>query len=67
MSACLPDVEDLPGFFANSAGVPLEGGNSLFVGNAEGFVRLNLAMPRDIIETGLVRMAEAIEKHNAGR
>ena len=67
MSACLPDVEDLPGFFANSAGVLLEGGNSLFVGNAEGFVRLNLAMPRDIIETGLTRMAEAIEKHNAGR
>ena len=66
MSACLPDVEDLPGFFANSAGVLLEGGNSLFVGNAEGFVRLNLAMPRDIIETGLTRMAEAIEKHNAG-
>lgn len=67
MSACLPDVEDLPGFFANNAGVLLEGGNSLFVGNAEGFIRLNLAMPRDIIETGLVRMAEAIEKHNAGR
>ena len=67
MSACLPDVEDLPGFFANSAGVLLEGGNSLFVGNAEGFVRLNLAMPRDIIETGLVRMAEAVEKHNTGR
>ena len=67
MNACLPDVEDLPGFFANSAGVLLEGGNSLFVGNAEGFIRLNLAMPRDIIETGLVRMAEAIEKHNTGR
>lgn len=67
MRACLPDVEDLPGFFANNAGVLLEGGNSLFVGNAEGFIRLNLAMPRDIIETGLVRMAEAIEKHNASR
>ena len=65
LSGCLPDVEDLPGFFANEAGVLLEGGNSLFVGNAEGFVRLNLAMPRDIIETGLVRMADAIEKHRS--
>ena len=38
----------------------LEGGNSLFVDNAEGFIRLNLAMPRSIIEKGLVRMTEAI-------
>ena len=60
----LPDVADLPGFFANNAGVLLEGGNDLFVGNAEGYVRLNLAMPRSIIKTGLERMTEAIEKHN---
>ena len=64
LSACLPDVEDLPGFFANEAGVLLEGGNSLFVGNAEGYVRLNLAMPRSIIETGMERIAASIEKHN---
>lgn len=61
---CLMDVEDLPMFFANEAGVLLEGGDSLFVGNAEGFVRLNLAMPRSIIETGMNRMADAIAKHN---
>ncbi len=61
---CLPDVDDLPMFFANEAGVLLEGGDALFVGNAEGFVRLNLAMPRSIIETGMNRMAEAIAKHN---
>ena len=64
LSACLKDVDDLPGFFANEAGVLLEGGNSLFVGNAEGFVRLNLAMPRSIIATGLERMSESIHKHN---
>ncbi len=64
LGGCLPDVDDLPGFFANEAGVLLEGGNSLFVGNAEGFVRLNLAMPRSIIETGLNRMADAVERHN---
>ena len=63
LSHCLPDVEDLPGFFANEAGVLLEGGNSLFVGNAEGFVRLNLAMPRSILKTGMERIAEAIRKH----
>ena len=61
---CLMDVEDLPMFFANEAGVLLEGGDSLFVGNAEGFARLNLAMPRSIIETGMNRMADAIAKHN---
>ncbi len=62
---CLPDVEDLPGFFANKAGVLLEGGNALFVGNAEGYVRLNLAMPRSIIRTGLERMCAAIAAHRA--
>lgn len=63
LSACLPDLEDLPGFFANEAGVLLEGGDSLFVGNAQGYVRLNLAMPRSIIETGLIRMRDAIYRH----
>ena len=63
---CLPDVDDLPGFFANEAGVLLEGGNSLFVGNAEGFVRLNLAMPRSIIETGMERIRDSVERHAAG-
>lgn len=65
MSKCLPDVEDLPGFFANNAGVLLEGGNSLFVGNAAGYIRLNLAMPRSVIKTGLERMRDAINAHKA--
>lgn len=63
MSACLPDVEDLPGFFANHAGVLLEGGNALFVGNAAGYIRLNLAMPRSVIETGLKRMRDSISAY----
>ncbi len=66
LSKCLPDVDDLPGFFANEAGVLLEGGNSLFVGNAEGYVRLNLAMPRSILETGMERIADAVERHRSG-
>lgn len=65
LSRCLPDVADLPDFFANKAGVLLEGGDSLFVGNAQGYVRLNLAMPRTIIQTGLERMRDAIRKERA--
>lgn len=64
MGKALPDVEDMCDFFANEAGVLLEGGNGLFVGNAEGYVRLNLAMPRALIAEGLKRMAAAIAKHN---
>lgn len=65
MNQCLPQGTDLPDFFANKAGVLLEGGNSLFVGNAEGYIRLNLAMPRSIIETGLTRMAQAVRRERA--
>lgn len=64
LGKCLPDVEDLPDFFANRAGVLLEGGNGLFVDNAEGYIRLNLAMPRSIIKTGLERMRDCINAHN---
>ena len=56
---------NLPLFFANNAGVLLEGGDKLFVGNAKGYIRLNLAMPHAVLETGLVRMAEAVKKHNS--
>ena len=66
LSKCLPDLEDLPGFFANEAGVLLEGGNSLFVGNAEGFVRLNLAMPHRMLQSGMERIADAVDRHKAG-
>ena len=61
MSAYFDKDEDLPTFFAYKAGVLLEGGDALFVGNANRFIRLNLAMPRSIIKTGLERMAAAIK------
>lgn len=64
LSKVLPDVEDLADFFANKAGVLLEGGDALFVGNAKGYIRLNLAMPKSIIQTGLERMWDAIYQHN---
>lgn len=60
MSAYFDEDDDLPSFFAYKAGVLLEGGDALFVGNANRFIRLNLAMPRSIIKTGLERMRDAI-------
>ena len=39
---------------------------NLFVGNARGHIRLNLAMPRATVQTGLERIAEAIRKEKAG-
>jgi cystathionine beta-lyase len=62
-SKSLPDVDDLSLFFAREAGVLLESGNRLFVGNAEGYARLNLAMPRSIMKKGLERIAGAIRRH----
>jgi len=53
-----PD-EDLPGFFAYKAGVLLEGGK-MFVQNADGFIRLNLAMPRAMLANGLKRVCGAV-------
>ena len=63
MRAYLSDLESLPLFFANEAGVLLEGGDALFVGDAQGFVRLNLAMPRALLEEGLRRICRAVGRH----
>ncbi len=60
LSAYFDEEDDLPEFFAYKAGVLLEGGDALFVGNANRFVRLNLAMPRELVQTGLERMRDAI-------
>ena len=65
MNPYLSDIADVPAFFANEAGVLLEGGDTLFVGNAKGFVRLNLAMPRSVLEEGMQRIAGAIQKHHS--
>lgn len=61
MGRCVPGIDDFPDFFANKAGVLLEGGDDLFVGNAKGYIRLNLAMPRSIIAKGLDRMRDALK------
>lgn len=51
--------EDLPMFFANNAGVLLEGGN-MFVQNSDCFIRLNLACPKSIAAEGLKRICDAV-------
>lgn len=48
-------------FFVFEAGVLLEGGN-MFVQNSDTFIRLNLAMPRALLEKGLERIAAALNK-----
>lgn len=63
MNPYLGDVDDIPNFMAYKAGVLLEGGDSLFVDNAKGYIRLNLAMPRATIEKGLQRIVKAVQAH----
>ena len=56
-----PETEFLPLLFANKAGVLLEGGD-MFVSNSAGFIRLNLACPKAILEKGLSRICELLNK-----
>ncbi len=63
LGAYFPKDENLTLFFANHAGVLLEGGN-MFVSNSDGFVRLNLACPKSILEEGLRRITQAILTRN---
>jgi len=61
VSAYLPDEDNLTLFFANKAGVLLEG-DTMFVANGAGHIRLNLACPRARLKEGLDRIAMAIQK-----
>lgn len=63
MRPYLADVENIPDFMANKAGVLLEGGDALFVDNANGYIRLNLAMPRVTVQKGLERIVKAVKEH----
>ena len=51
---------DLPLLFAQRAGVLLEGGN-MFVANSEGYIRLNLACPKAVLEEGLKRICTLLD------
>jgi cystathionine beta-lyase len=51
----------LPLFFAEKAGVLLEGGN-MFVQNSDGHIRLNLACPQSVLSEGLKRICETLNQ-----
>ena len=61
ISAYVPKDIELPLYFANNAGVLLEGGN-MFVANSDGYIRLNVACPRAVLEEGLKRICELLNK-----
>ncbi len=61
ISAYVSEEENLPLLFANEAGVLLEGGD-MFVANSNGYIRLNLACPRSILQKGLTRIADLLAK-----
>lgn len=49
-------------FFAKKAGVLVEDG-TMFVGNGDGHIRLNLACPRAMLEEGLRRLTRSLKTH----
>ena len=59
VGAYLPADINLPEFFAFKAGVLLEGGN-MFVQNSDSYIRLNLAMPRSMLKSGLDKIVQAL-------
>ncbi len=62
ISAYLGKEINLTEFFAMNAGVLLEGGN-MFVGNADGCIRLNLACPLAKLKDGLEKINQAIKDY----
>lgn len=61
VSAYTGPQTELRRLFAERAGVIVNDG-SMFVRNAEGFLRLNLACPRDIVEKGLSRICRVLNE-----
>lgn len=57
-TASMP-TNELSAFFAREAGVLLEGGN-MFVDNGTGYIRLNLACPRSVLQDGLLRITDCL-------
>lgn len=63
LSAYFDKDENLTEFFAQKVGVLLEG-SDMFVDNADGYIRLNLACPRVRLEEGLSRIAKVINSYD---
>lgn len=54
--------EDIARYIAYNARVLTEGAGN-FVDNADGYLRLNLACPRDVLEEGIMRIAQAVRNN----
>jgi len=64
LAAYFPDELNLTRYFAEACGVLLEGGD-MFVADADGHVRLNLACPRSTLTEGLNRIIDAVNNYEA--
>ena len=64
LSAYFDATTNLTQFFAERAGVLLEGGEK-FVADGEGHVRMNIAAPRSVVERALDRVVQATLGHRA--
>lgn len=62
LSKAFPGVASIGDYLFEKAGIAAEEGNRFFVGNAEGHLRFNLAMPAKKLEEGLKRIASAYQK-----
>lgn len=58
----MPEKNNPALFFAKEAGVLVEDGK-MFVDNGYGYIRLNIACPRAVLEAGIKRMARALYAH----
>ncbi len=58
LAAYFPNDLNLTRYFAETCGVLLEGGD-MFVADADGHVRLNLACPRSVLANGLDKIVDA--------
>lgn len=59
MRGYFAESANLTRFFLEQAGVVVEGGE-MFVNSGEGHIRLNLACPRSVLQTGLNRIRDAV-------
>ncbi|MEQ8156660.1 MAG: PatB family C-S lyase [Clostridiaceae bacterium] len=59
ISAYVSEEKNLPLYFAQNAGVLLEDGK-MFLTDSYGYIRLNLACPRSILEEGLKRICNLL-------
>jgi cystathionine beta-lyase len=59
LGSYFPPDTDLTRYFAETAGVLIEGGN-LFIADADGYIRINVACPRATLVDGLSKIIDAV-------